>query len=156
MLNGSLTSNGQVFLINASGIVFGQGSMVDVAGLTASTLDLGNRSFMAGGDMAFSGSSSAAVTNAGTIRSSGDVFLIGFQVSNSGSIRAPLICRLSFQPVMMTAAQLKKPTALELHPLSPNPSTGRSSAIMRSLSFATAKSNGICGAPRLRLSLPAR
>ncbi|MDB6006971.1 MAG: hypothetical protein JWR15_3958 [Prosthecobacter sp.] len=89
LLNGSLTSNGQVFLINASGIVFGQGSVVDVAGLTASTLDLGNRAFMAGGDMVFSGSSSAAVTNAGSIRSSGDVFLIGFQVNNSGSIRAP-------------------------------------------------------------------
>lgn len=89
LLNGTLTSNGQVFLINASGIVFGRGAVVDVAGLTASTLDLGSRAFMAGGDMVFSGSSSAGVTNAGSIRSSGDVFLIGFQVHNSGSIRAP-------------------------------------------------------------------
>ncbi|WP_395753435.1 beta strand repeat-containing protein [Prosthecobacter sp.] len=89
LLDGTLTSNGQVFLINASGIVFGQGSVVDVAGLTASTLDLGNRSFMAGGDMVFSGSSSAGVTNAGSIKSGGDVFLIGYQVNNSGSIRAP-------------------------------------------------------------------
>ena len=90
LLNGTLTSNGQVFLINASGIVFGRGSMVDVAGLTASTLDLSNRMFMAGGQMAFSGSTTAGVTNAGSIRaSSGDVFLIGFQVNNSGAIRAP-------------------------------------------------------------------
>ena len=90
LLNGTLTSNGQVFLINASGIVFGKGSMVDVAGLTASTLDLSNRMFMAGGQMAYQGNTTAGVTNAGTIRaSSGDVFLIGFQVNNSGVIRAP-------------------------------------------------------------------
>ncbi|WP_395736548.1 beta strand repeat-containing protein [Prosthecobacter sp.] len=89
LLDGTLTSNGQVFLINASGIVFGRGSVVDVAGLTASTLDVGNRSFMAGVDMVFSGSSTAGVTNAGSIKSGGDVFLIGFQVNNSGSIRAP-------------------------------------------------------------------
>ncbi len=90
LLNGTLSSNGQVFLINASGIVFGRGSVVDVAGLTASTLDLSNRMFMAGGQMAYSGSTTAGVTNAGSIRaSSGDVFLIGFQVRNSGVIRAP-------------------------------------------------------------------
>ncbi|MCF7789029.1 MAG: filamentous hemagglutinin N-terminal domain-containing protein [Prosthecobacter sp.] len=90
LLNGTLTSNGQVFLINASGIIFGQGSMVDVAGLTASTLDLSNRMFMAGGEMVYQGSTTAGVTNAGSIRaSSGDVFLIGFQVNNSGAIRAP-------------------------------------------------------------------
>ena len=90
LLNGTLTSNGQVFLINASGIVFGRGSMVDVAGLTASTLNLSNHMFMAGGQMAYQGDTTAGVTNAGSIRaSSGDVFLIGFQVNNSGSIRAP-------------------------------------------------------------------
>ncbi|MFZ2276369.1 MAG: filamentous hemagglutinin N-terminal domain-containing protein, partial [Prosthecobacter sp.] len=90
LLNGTLTSNGQLFLINASGIIFGQGSVVDVAGLTASTLDLSNRMFMAGGEMAYQGNTTAGVTNAGSIRaSSGDVFLIGFQVNNSGAIRAP-------------------------------------------------------------------
>lgn len=90
LLNGTLTSNGQLFLINASGIIFGQGSVVDVAGLTASTLDLSNRMFMAGGEMVYQGNSKAEVTNAGSIRaSSGDVFLIGLQVNNSGAIRAP-------------------------------------------------------------------
>jgi len=90
ILNGTLTSNGHVFLINSNGIVFGQGSMVDVAGLTASTLNIGNGAFMAGGEMLFSGNSEARVRNAGVIKaSSGDVFLIGYQVSNSGTIRAP-------------------------------------------------------------------
>jgi len=90
LLDGTLTSNGQLYLINASGIVFGQGAVVDVAGLTASTLNLSNHDFMAGGAMTYQGSSTAAVSNAGAIRAStGDVFLIGFQVNNSGSIRAP-------------------------------------------------------------------
>jgi filamentous hemagglutinin family protein len=90
LLNGSLTSNGHVFLINSNGIIFGKGSTVDVAGLTASSLDLDNCKFMAGGEMVFKGSSEAAVRNAGMIRaSSGDAFLIGYQVSNSGTISAP-------------------------------------------------------------------
>jgi filamentous hemagglutinin family protein len=90
ILNGTLTSNGHLFLINSNGIIFGKGSTVDVGGLTASTLDLDNSSFMAGGEMTFKGSSDTAVKNAGMIRaSSGDVFLIGYQVSNSGTIRAP-------------------------------------------------------------------
>lgn len=90
LLNGTLTSNGQLFLINSNGILFGQGSVVDVAGLTASALDVADSAFMAGGDMVFQGASEAAVRNAGLIRaSSGDAILIGYQVENSGTLRAP-------------------------------------------------------------------
>lgn len=90
ILNGTLTSNGHLFLINSNGIVFGQGSVVDAAGLTASALDVANSAFMAGGEMVFQGSSEAAVRNAGLIHaSSGDAILIGYQVENSGTIRAP-------------------------------------------------------------------
>lgn len=90
ILNGTLTSNGHLFLINSNGIVFGKGATVDVAGLTASTLNIDNCMFMSGGDMVFAGHSQAGIKNAGTITaSSGDVFLIGYQASNSGTIRAP-------------------------------------------------------------------
>jgi len=89
IVNGRLTSNGNLFLINSNGIVFGQGAVVDVGGLTASTLNVSNEAFMAGGEMNFQGTSQAAVKNAGMIQASGDVFLIGYQVSNSGTIRAP-------------------------------------------------------------------
>lgn len=90
IINGSLTSNGHLFLINSNGIVFGHGATVDVAGLTASALNLDNCAFMTGGDLVFSGSSQAQVKNEGVITaSSGDVFLIGYQVSNSGTVRAP-------------------------------------------------------------------
>ena len=90
LLDGRLTSNGHLFLINGSGIVFGKGAMIDTNGLVASTLDTSNASFLAGGSMVFKGGSQAGVTNAGEIRAgSGDVFLIGLQVTNSGTIRAP-------------------------------------------------------------------
>ncbi|MBI5335809.1 MAG: filamentous hemagglutinin family protein [Burkholderiales bacterium] len=45
---GSLTSNGEVYLINPSGIWFGQGASVNVAGLFASTLQLDAADYMAG------------------------------------------------------------------------------------------------------------
>src|SRR5512143_3723536 len=45
---GALQSNGRVFLINPSGIVFGAGSQIDVAGLVASTLNLSNADFLSG------------------------------------------------------------------------------------------------------------
>jgi filamentous hemagglutinin family protein len=46
---GALQSNGRVFLLNPSGIVFGAGAQVDVAGLVASSLNLSNADFLGGG-----------------------------------------------------------------------------------------------------------
>lgn len=88
-IHGSLRANGNVFLINPSGILVGPGGSIDVHGLVLSTLDLENGEFLAGGDMVFKGSSSAGITNLGRINAiGGDVFLIGRTVTNSGSIHA--------------------------------------------------------------------
>ena len=45
---GSLSSNGQVFLLNPSGIIFGKTSRVDVGGLVASSLSISDSDFLAG------------------------------------------------------------------------------------------------------------
>jgi filamentous hemagglutinin family protein len=88
---GHLNANGQVYLINPNGIVFGRGSQVDVGGLVASTLDLSGPTF--GTDTkSFSGSGSGSIVNNGTITASGGgyVALLANTVSNSGAISAQL------------------------------------------------------------------
>ncbi len=90
---GQLLSNGRVFLINPSGIAFGKGAIVDVAGLTASTLNISDADF-ASGRMRFAGAGTEGkLTNAGTLRTAegGHVYLIAPNVENQagGVISTP-------------------------------------------------------------------
>jgi filamentous hemagglutinin family protein len=86
---GALHANGQVFIVNAAGVLFAPGAQVDAAGVVASTRGLGNADFMAG-RYSLAGSSTAAVVNQGQIKASsgGYVVLVGAQVVNTGSITA--------------------------------------------------------------------
>lgn len=88
---GSLTSNGRVFLLNPNGILFGQGSTVNVGGLVASTMSLTDADFQAG-NYAFTNAGSGSVVNLGSITASdgGFVALMGKSVSNQGVIAARL------------------------------------------------------------------
>jgi len=90
---GQLQANGQVFLVNPNGILFGQDARVDVGALVASTLDIGHADFMAGNYHFRSESPNgvaAAVLNQGTITAAdgGAVALLGVQVQNQGVIQA--------------------------------------------------------------------
>ena len=88
---GHLNANGQVFLINPNGVLFGRGAQVNVGGLIASTLDVADGSL--GSDTVnFSGNGSGSVTNRGTLTAAprGYIVLLGNQVSNQGVIRAQL------------------------------------------------------------------
>src|SRR5262249_2785077 len=88
---GALQSNGRVFLINPSGILFGAGAQVDVAGLVASWLNLSNQDFL-GGRLRFTdGPGAGSVVNEGAINTTrgGQVFLVAPDVRNSGIIKAP-------------------------------------------------------------------
>lgn len=91
-IDGLLQANGQVFVINPNGVIFGRGAQVDVHGLLASTLDLADADFMAG-RLKFSGQA-RSVRNDGAIRTDGQtggyVALLGGQVKNSGTITAEL------------------------------------------------------------------
>ncbi len=90
---GNLTANGQVFLLNPNGVLFGSGSRVDVGGLLASTLSLSNEDFLAGRyRLVADPASTGEVLNAGTLSAhdGGYVALAGTQASNEGVIRARL------------------------------------------------------------------
>ncbi|MFG6457455.1 filamentous hemagglutinin N-terminal domain-containing protein [Roseateles sp. BYS96W] len=89
VIDGALGANGQVFLVNSNGVLFGKGSSVSVGSLVASTLDIGDADFLAGRRV-FSATSRGAVTNLGTLtaRDGGYVALLGGQVSNQGVITA--------------------------------------------------------------------
>ena len=89
---GSLSANGQVFLLNPSGIVFGPTARVDVGSLVASTLDLSNENFLSGNYQFARNGLAGSVVNQGAIQANGGagsvVAFIAPQVSNTGSITA--------------------------------------------------------------------
>jgi filamentous hemagglutinin family protein len=87
---GRINANGQVYLINPNGILFGHGSQVNVGGLVASTLDL-NDAALASNTRSFSGNGSGSIVNQGTLSAAtgGYVALLGNKVSNQGAISAP-------------------------------------------------------------------
>ena len=88
---GHLNANGQVYLINPNGILFGQGAQVNVGALVASTLNVNDAS-LAGNARLFSGAGTGSIVNRGTINAArgGYVALLGNTVSNQGTITAPL------------------------------------------------------------------
>ncbi len=92
-IDGLLSANGQVWLVNPNGVFFGQGAHVNVGGLMATTSDIDNSRFM-NGDYRFDipGDPNAAIINAGTITAAdgGTVALSADRVVNNGIIEARL------------------------------------------------------------------
>ncbi len=87
---GHLNANGQVWLINPNGVLFGQGAQINVGGLVASTLDVKD-SALNTLSRNFSGGGNGSIINQGTINTlnRGYVALIGKTVSNQGNINTP-------------------------------------------------------------------
>ena len=95
---GKIAAKGEVYLINQNGILFGQGSQVNVHTLIGSSLNISNSDFMKGllnfqaGDY-ITGTDNlhlnASVINQGTITTDtlGSVFLLAPNVENDGTIQ---------------------------------------------------------------------
>ena len=84
-----MNATGSLYLVNPAGIVVdGTGKVVAGGSFVASTLDLTNQNFMAGGAQTFVGSGAGEVTNNGSIKAGGDAVLIGHSAGNAGSIVA--------------------------------------------------------------------
>ena len=88
-IEGQLTANGQVFLVNPSGVIFGNGARVNAGAFVASTLNIRDDDFLAG-NYAFTGTG-GAIENRGTISAApgGYVAFIAPKITNAGTVSAP-------------------------------------------------------------------
>lgn len=89
MIYGQLNANGNIYLINPNGIIFGKNAQIDTNGMIASTLQTSNQDFFNNTNIFSQGLNSAAgkIDNQGRITGHGGVVaLIAPQISNSGSI----------------------------------------------------------------------
>lgn len=94
-IDGHLSANGNIILINPNGLVFGSSAVVDVGGLVATTSDLrDDAEFMNGGAVKFTkpGKADARIINNGTmtVREGGLAGLVAPHTENHGVIQARL------------------------------------------------------------------
>ncbi|MFC4623113.1 YDG domain-containing protein [Comamonas nitrativorans] len=91
-IHGQLNANGQVWLINPNGVVFGAGSKVDVGGLVASTMNIANDDFLNGNYKFSRNGTTGSITNQGelTAKDGGSIALLAPTVSNDGIVTAQL------------------------------------------------------------------
>lgn len=108
-INGSVISNGNVYVLNPSGIVIGATAQINTGGFYASTVAEPSGFFSINGSLSFAGTSSASITVAGTGTTSGvdaatiqavgpgnNIYLAGNQVNvNGGKFYGNLFVRSS-------------------------------------------------------------
>lgn len=89
---GTLKANGQVFILNPNGVLFGKDARVNVGGLVASTKNISTADFMKGQyTLSGNGNPGAQVVNQGSLTTAkgGYIVLAGERVSNSGTVTTP-------------------------------------------------------------------
>jgi filamentous hemagglutinin family protein len=92
-LDGNLTANGRVFIVNGDGVLIGPNASINTAGFLATSNDIRDADFIAGKyKFNIPGMPSASVVNLGTItaNSGGFAALVAPGVRNSGTITATL------------------------------------------------------------------
>jgi filamentous hemagglutinin family protein len=89
VINGALNANGQVWIQNANGVLFGNGSTINVNGLFATTNNVNVNQFMNGDTLSLkANNTNANIVNDGTINAQGYVVFAGDQVKNNGDINS--------------------------------------------------------------------
>lgn len=90
MIDGTLTGNGHVWILDPAGVAFGAGAVVDVGGLLATTSTIDTATFMATdpttGTFTFTADGTGSVTNAAALQAQGLIALVAPMVSNSASL----------------------------------------------------------------------
>ncbi|HEY2229025.1 MAG TPA: filamentous hemagglutinin N-terminal domain-containing protein, partial [Xanthobacteraceae bacterium] len=92
-LDGNLTANGRVFIVNGDGVLIGPNASISTAGFLATTNDIRDADFMAGKyKFNVPGKPGASIANLGSITatSGGFAALVAPGVRNSGTITATL------------------------------------------------------------------
>ncbi|MCQ8181739.1 filamentous hemagglutinin N-terminal domain-containing protein, partial [Methylomonas sp. SURF-1] len=89
---GKLTANGQVYLVNPNGVIFGKTAQVDVGGMAASTMNIRDEDFNNGNYHFKRDGSTAQIVNEGNIKAGdgGYVALLATNVKNEGIVQARL------------------------------------------------------------------
>ncbi len=89
IINGALNANGQVWILNSNGVLFGKNASVNTSGLLATTASLSDEAFQAGA-YHFKNATSNTIINEGTIKvnNSSYVILASNETRNTGSIEA--------------------------------------------------------------------
>jgi filamentous hemagglutinin family protein len=90
VIDGAINASGQVYVLNANGVLFGKTAKVNVGGLVASTLGLSNEDFMAEKITLAGNGRQGRVDNEGVLKATdgGYIALVGKQVGNYGAITA--------------------------------------------------------------------
>lgn len=89
-IDGTLTSNGQIFVLNPAGIVLSSTGKITASATALSTAPETEYNFLASGNLAYSGTPTNDVSALGTIKvgQSGNIALVGRNVTVGGTIDA--------------------------------------------------------------------
>ena len=86
IIDGSLNANGQVWILNSNGTLFGKNAKVNTAGLLVTTKELSDEDFNKG-NYNFKGNSTATIENLGNIDSEKYAAFVANAVINNGTIK---------------------------------------------------------------------
>ncbi|RXJ85254.1 filamentous hemagglutinin N-terminal domain-containing protein [Arcobacter sp. CECT 8985] len=89
IINGTLNANGQVWILNSNGVLFGKNASINTSGIIATTAKLSDEDFNEG-KYNFKNATANSVINQGTIEvvNKGSVILASNEVVNEGTIKA--------------------------------------------------------------------